>query len=88
MARVSMKSQIEALRTENEQLRGLWRDEIQLREAWEADAKRARRALVQRSHAAPSPGGEGVGALARAYCAANGVKSCTREQALSMAGGA
>ena len=88
MARTTKQAQIDALRVENEQLRSMLSSEIKLRETWEADAKRARRTLVQRSHAAQTPVGEGIGALARAYCETHSVRSCTREQAMSMAGGA
>lgn len=89
MARITKQAQLDALRVENAQLRAAWAAEIELRNAWEQDAKRARRALVQRSHAAQTTvvaQSGAIGSLARAYCEANGVRSCTREQALSMAG--
>jgi len=85
------RSRAEAQLGEAEQLRALLAQEIELRKQWENDARRARRELVRRSHAAQTTvvaQSGALGTLARAYCEANGVRSCTREQALSMAGGA
>lgn len=89
MARITKQARIDALCTENEQLRSMLASEIRLREAWEMDAKRARLELVRRSHAArPVAPGTQFADLAKAYCETHGVRSCTREQAMSMAGGA
>ncbi len=90
MARITLSAQLEAARTENAQLRAQLAAAHTLADQWEADARRARRELVRRSHAAQTPASQarGLSALAAAYCATHGVRSCTKEQAMSMAGGA
>lgn len=76
MARQTMKAQIEALRTENEQLRAMCSE-------WASDAKRARRDIVKlkaqraanhrdmrEDHSVPT-----LGECARLYCEQFGVRS-------------
>ncbi len=92
MARQTKQTQIEALRTENEQLRALLAQAHtetlaaqELARRWEFDARRARREIVKRGNTPVVARGGAIGQLAAAYCEAHGVKVCTREQALSMA---
>lgn len=75
-----------ALQTEIAQLRALLAAEIDLRQRWESDARRAKRDIVKlrasawRDVKATAPTGASRADMAREYCAMNNVSSVSSEQ--------
>lgn len=88
MARHTKQAQIEALRCENEQLRAQLSAAVQEQaEAMHTACEAREQLLAVRAQRMPATSVVTINQLARAFCEVNGVRSCTREQAMSMAGG-
>lgn len=79
--------ELTAAREETAQLRALLAAQILETKAWEHTAQCVRRELkARRCEAMPSPRvPSDLASLAKAYCETHSVKSCSREQAMSMA---